>query len=254
MMWLVGFQLFLLLVCFLLSGPEFLVSVAESFEARVVFRGKAKTQKQHKKPQLALTIDDAPYLGDKNGPRKQGESRLAEILQILKEHDVKVTFFVMSHEDGQRWYEPVLQQAVLAGHELGNHGTVDEKTVALGIEEMEQKFLHCDAYLRRLRGNKWFSGKKWFRPGGGFFSNEMLLVVGKHGYSTALGNVFLVAEPWLSKMPWFSPFTAWFYSWRARPGAVLVVHDRICTPQVLRRLLPSLTKRFTLVTLSELEL
>ena len=37
--------------------------------------------------QVALTIDDAPYLGLKSRPRRAGESRLSQILDVLAQHN-----------------------------------------------------------------------------------------------------------------------------------------------------------------------
>ena len=77
-----------------------------------------------RQPLAALTIDDVPLL---NAP-----SMLEEILDVLKENEVKATLMVMSGFDlspsmggcspklRQR-YRDLLRRAVEEGHELGNH-------------------------------------------------------------------------------------------------------------------------------------
>ena len=49
-------------------------------------------------------------------------------IPFSQEYNVKATLFVMSHTDGQEWYPGILARAVKEGHELGNHGTIDEVT------------------------------------------------------------------------------------------------------------------------------
>lgn len=126
---------------------------------------------------MALTIDDAPYLGLKSRPRRAGESRLGEILDVLAAHQARATFFLMSHEDGQHWYRHECKRVLAEGHEFGNHGTVDESHAALPPTVLRQRMVHCGRLLRQLHDQR-NGGKapwrKWYRPGGGLWNSTML--------------------------------------------------------------------------------
>ena len=61
--------------------PTFATDLVERHEPRVVWRARTK------RPVAALTIDDVP---------NYGQSRLEEILAILREHGARATLFVMS--------------------------------------------------------------------------------------------------------------------------------------------------------------
>jgi peptidoglycan/xylan/chitin deacetylase (PgdA/CDA1 family) len=238
-----------LLISWLFLIPDSLLGVIESYEPRVLFRGSQHKKGKDGKPMIALTIDDAPYLGNKHRPRKQGESQMSEILDVLKEHNAKATFMIMSHEDGQKWYADVVKRAVDEGHELGNHGTIDEAAAALSPEAFQKKFDHCDRLLRALQGEK---TQKWFRPGSGAWNKPMLQVATQAGYRTVLTNDYQLFEPFTSTHSAFSSFTAFYLRMRARPGAIMLVHDRIFTPVVLQLALPEISRHFDIVTLSEL--
>lgn len=62
---------------------------------------------------------------------------------------------------------------------------------------------------------------KWFRPGWGWFTPELVEAVQKLGYHTVLGSVW----PWdvYSKWPLLN---ALYISAKVYPGAVIVLHDR----------------------------
>jgi len=87
---------------------------------------------------------------------------------------------------------------------------------------------------------------KWFRPGGGLFSHNMVKIAAEHGYSTVLGNCF----PFDTHMP--AKHNAEYVRRRAKPGKIIVIHDRPKLLSTLRIVLPDLCKRFKVVTLSEL--
>merc|ERR1712110_529735 len=101
----------------------------------------------------------------------------------------------MSHEDGQAWYGDAVARAVAEGHELGNHGTIDESSAFLAQADFERNFLHCDALLRRLQpGGTAGSGaaqdhRRWFRPGGGMWTQAMLNFVEAQPANNSYGTV-----------------------------------------------------------------
>jgi peptidoglycan/xylan/chitin deacetylase (PgdA/CDA1 family) len=248
--------------------PDPLLAVLEWYEPRVVFRGPPATRRGklggNNKPLLALSIDDVPCLGDKRGPRRANESHLGAILALLRRHGARATFMLMSHEDGQRWHSDAVRRAVDEGHELGNHGVVDEKHAALAPAEFEQRLAHCDALLAKLQPGFAARPRRWFRPGAGAWTKPMLAHAAAMGYTAVLASVYPLLELRIPQLcrGWrllgqaTESFGAWlsavFVLARARPGAIIVLHDRWHTPRTLERVLPQLAKRFRIVTLSSL--
>jgi len=253
-------------VACLLLIPDPLIAALEWYEPRMVFRGPPATRRRggRHKPLLALSIDDAPYLGNKRKPRRKDESRLGAILVLLQRHGARATFMLMSHEDGQRWHGDALARALRQGHELGNHGVVDERHAALGPAAFERTLAQCDAVLARLQPGFAERPRRWFRPGSGLWTRHMLAHVAATGYTPVLASVYPLLElpipllfrgwrvagqatetvgVWLSAM---------FVLARARPGGILILHDRWHTPRTLELILPRLAKHYRIVTLSTL--
>lgn len=230
--------------------PDPLLCLLETLEPRIIWRSHRSVN--NKRPRVALSIDDVPYLGSKHGPRTSGHSHMAEILDILAQHDARATIMVMSHEDGREHYPDILARAVREGHELGNHGTIDEKSAWLPQVTFEANFEHCHRLITRLQPN---SGQKWFRPGSGVWTSEMLSYIESRGYKAVLASVYPLLElplPLLGLEPLGTWLTTWFLKMRVRPGAVLLLHDRWHTPAALRAALPSIVAQYDVLTISEL--
>jgi len=127
-----------------------------------------------KLPMLALTIDDVPCGPTCCSCRGRRISDFPESLAILKKHGARATLFVMSDEiDNHPRPDAIreaLKEAVDYGCELGNHSTVDEKTILLSEAKLRKSLDKCDAALRAIAPMK----VTWFRPGGGLYRKMML--------------------------------------------------------------------------------
>lgn len=183
---------------------------------------------------VALTIDD--------GPDACGSPR---ILDILEEYDAHATFFLITeHIQGN---EIFVERMIDEGHELGNHLTVDEPSIALSDAEFERELLKADRAL-----TQYVEDIRWVRPGSGWYNEEMLATIKKHDYQCALGNVYPY-DPQIS-IYWFSAFHVLT---NVKPGDVIVLHDYNQrggrTTKALEIILPVLEERgYRVVTLSEL--
>jgi peptidoglycan/xylan/chitin deacetylase (PgdA/CDA1 family) len=206
-----------------------IVSVAaSSFPGAVYF---VKTEKKL----VALTIDDGP----------DPETTL-EILEVLKHHHAKATFFLISsHISGN---EEIVAQIVSQGHELGNHMTHDEPSIKLSQSDFVAKFNEADRILSE------FAEVRWFRPGSGWYDSTMIqyLANDKRGYICVLGSVY----PFDATIP-SSLFATNFILWNVKPGAIIILHERgkrgKRTVQTLKRILPELNRRgYKVVSLTEL--
>jgi peptidoglycan/xylan/chitin deacetylase (PgdA/CDA1 family) len=184
-------------------------------------------------PVVALTIDDGP-----------DSTSSPLILDVLEKYDAHATFFLISeHIPGN---EEIVRQMIAEGHELGNHLTADEPSIGLPLEEFEQDLIEADELLSE------FTDVQWVRPGSGWYNEEMLDIMEKHGYRCALGSVYPY-DPQIG-LYWYS---AQYVLWKVKPGAVVVLHDYDTrgyrTAKALEIILPELEERgYRVVTLSEL--
>ncbi|MDF2590823.1 MAG: hypothetical protein K0S75_289 [Clostridia bacterium] len=81
-----------------------------------------------------------------------GNEYLPQILQILKDNDIKITFFI-----GGDWAtkNPEDLKAIYqAGHELGNHGENHKKQSQLNIEQNKREILKAEESIKNVTGVK----------------------------------------------------------------------------------------------------
>lgn len=151
--------------CLLLGGaaryvPE-LVSVTTSVNGRDLPIYCVQTEK----PQIALTFDAA-----------WGNEDTADILSILKKHDVNVTFFMTGG-----WvdsYPEDVKAILAAGHDLGNHSENHKNMSQLSTNEMKTELQLVHEKVKALTGYEMFL----FRPPYGDYSNEVVQTATSLGY------------------------------------------------------------------------
>lgn len=117
------------------------------------------------KNQIALSFDAA-----------WGNEDTAKILEILKKHNVKVTFFMTGG-----WVEsyPDDVKAILAdGHDLGNHSENHKNMSQLSDSEKEEELMSVHRKVQELTGYEMFL----FRPPYGDYDNNVIKVARKCGY------------------------------------------------------------------------
>ncbi|MEM7334985.1 MAG: chitin deacetylase family protein [Chloroflexota bacterium] len=182
---------------------------------------------------IALTIDDGPH-----------ETLTAQILDILADHDIKATFFILG--DNVPGNEAVLQRLVAEGHELGNHLMNDARSIGLN----ESEFLEQVSQAHHIISQ--YADVKWFRPGSGWYNDRMLAQIRPFKYRTVIGSVYPFDAQIRSK-----EFASSYILSNTQPGSIIILHDgkteRQHTPSVLHKIIPALQKRgFKFLTLSEL--
>lgn len=125
-----------------------------------------------KEPEIALTFDAA-----------WGNEDTARILEILKKHQVHVTFFMTGG-----WVEsyPDDVKAILAdGHDLGNHSENHKNMSQLSDEEKKQELMTVHEKVRTLTGYEMFL----FRPPYGDYDNAVVKTAKECGYYTIQWDV-----------------------------------------------------------------
>lgn len=211
----------------LLYQPRWLVAALAARSPEVLYFVETD------RPVVALTIDDGP--DPETTPR---------ILRVLARHGARATFFLIG--DRAEAHDSLVARLVGEGHELGNHLTRDRTSIRLSAPEFEAALLAADRILSR------FGPVRWFRPGGGWYDEEMLTIAARHRYRCALGSIY----PYDAAIPW-SGFAAFHVLRKVRPGSVIILHDGggrgRRTVEVLRRVLPELERRgYEVRTLTEI--
>ncbi len=184
-------------------------------------------------PFVALTIDDGPDPGT-----------TPEILNILRKWDAHATFFLIT--DRVTGNETIVRRMLADGHGLGNHLTSDEPSINLARSEFDCRLDESTEVLSQ------FGAIRWFRPGSGWYNDEMLGIIQNKGYHCALGSIYPY-DPQLGSS-WFSTR---YVLWKVKPGSIIILHDHGSrgerTAVVLREILPILAQRgYKVVTLSKL--
>jgi peptidoglycan/xylan/chitin deacetylase (PgdA/CDA1 family) len=124
------------------------------------------------KKQVALSFDAA-----------WGNEDTAQILKVLKDNDVKVTFF-MTGGWIERYPEDV-KAIYKAGHDLGNHSENHKQMSTLSSAECEEELQKAHDKIYKLTGEK----MNLFRPPYGDYNNTVLDVAKSMGYHTVQWDI-----------------------------------------------------------------
>ena len=204
---------------------------------------------------VALTIDDVPT------PNDPGDRSTQLILDAIANHNqqfdhpeqrARGTFFIItSHlSDDSTIVTRILQH----GHEIGNHGTVDDTTALLKPDEFEQELRESHQRLSQFYSQP----IRWYRPGRGLYNQEMVRALRrKEGYEPQFALASML--PVDTFKPTNDPkFTAWYATQHIFPGSILLLHGgtperSLKTAKALKLILEELRRRdYLVVTLSEL--
>jgi peptidoglycan-N-acetylglucosamine deacetylase len=206
---------------------------------------------------VALTIDDAPC------PQDQGDGGTKLILEAIAEHNqlysplepAKATFFIISsHLDPD---SQIIAEIMTQGHEIANHGVIDETHALLTPQQFEQQLKTAHDRLLELTGSE----IRWYRPGRGFYNRAMLEAIAnltaKENYDLKLVLASMIPFDTfeLTNHPWL---TTMYTKQMIFPGAILVFHANSLkvannTAIALKAILKDLRARgYRIVTVSEL--
>ncbi|MEM8604470.1 MAG: polysaccharide deacetylase family protein [Cyanobacteria bacterium P01_H01_bin.121] len=151
---------------------------------------------------IALTFDDGPW------------QDTPQILQVLREHDVKATFFWTGH--ALQIYPQYANLVVQDGHAIGNHTwshKYGQHTHAQAFTEVQ----NTGALIRKLTDVRTFL----FRPPGGRLDNGLV--------AYAEQSNFTVVHWSIDAQDWRSGVTAAAIVQNvvreAHPGAIVLMHD-----------------------------
>jgi peptidoglycan/xylan/chitin deacetylase (PgdA/CDA1 family) len=183
---------------------------------------------------VALTFDDGPT-------RKHTD----EILQILKEENVRATFYVMGADIEENPGE--LEKIVAAGHEIGNHSYSHERMILVSPSFVRSEIETTDALIRKAG----FTREITFRPPFG----KKLFVLPFYLSQTNRRTITWDVEPetFVERSEDIIEYTVE----NTRNGSIILLHvmypSRAETMKAVRPIVQKLRERgFEFVTVSEL--
>ena len=194
-----------------------------------VFRRSSDTNK------IALTFDDGPH-----------PKYTEEILDLLREHGVKATFFVIG--SNMEMFGKYAARAVREGHEIGNHTATHPHIKDMTYSDIVEELSRADDAVYSKTGKR----TKLFRPPEGKCSPELQRACKDAGYSIILWSIDTV--DW-SGNP--SENIVREVLENLRGGDIILFHDYVSrqntTIDALRILIPKLKEMgYEFVTVSEL--
>lgn len=184
---------------------------------------------------IALTFDDGPH-----------PKYTAQILDILKEYNVKATFFVIGKN--VELCQDVFKRCIAEGHEIGNHTFTHVTADACSYENFKDEIEQTEQLIFELSGKKPYL----FRPPTGLCNKNTVSLSKELGFKTIVWNI--------DTRDWAHTRTDKIISsvlGNVKSGSIILMHDYIdppsYTPEALRVIIPELFARgYTFVTVSEL--
>lgn len=173
------------------------------------------------KPYIALTFDDGG-----------GYYRANEILDILKEYDIKSTFFLLGS-----WAEAnpeVTRRIAAEGHEIANHSYSHPRFTWLSATEMQDEILAAQRTVEAITGH---SITPLFRPPYGEYNGTVNSVLQNLGYQ-ALVMWDVDSRDWTGVSAWSMSRNILS---QISEGAIVLFHlHGRNTPDALREIVPTL--------------
>jgi len=153
---------------------------------------------------VALTFDDGPVRG-----------RTQEVLALLREKNVRATFFVIGGELEQNMAEG--RAIVAAGHELGNHSYSHQRMLLVSPSFVRQEVERTDELIRRAG----YAGEIHFRPPYGKKLFALPFYLWRHDRKTITWDVEPNSYPEVDRD---SARIVAYVREHARPGSIILLH------------------------------
>lgn len=158
-----------------------------------------------------------------------GEEYLPQLLKILKDEDIKATFFVTG-----KWAErqpDLVKQIVNGGHDLGNHGHGHRHLKNMPNDELAREITGGGKILQDISGQK----PRLFAPAYGEVDERISRVASQEGYEVIMWS--------LDTIDWQNPDVATIVKRvvpRIHNDAIILMHPTKPTvealPQIIKQL------------------
>jgi len=184
--------------------------------------------------EIAITIDD--------GPRPESTSK---ILDILKEHHVRATFFVVGKMVAK--YPELVRRMMAEGHEVGNHTYTHRRLTTLTEEQVRTEIGSCHRAIKLATG----TGASLFRPPGMRYNESILKIAQDLGYVTIHWNSAVEDYTGNQNIQTAAAITRRIAD--SERGSVILIHGHPSTVEALPRALEELLAKGTrFVTVSQM--
>ncbi|MCM3718979.1 polysaccharide deacetylase family protein [Fictibacillus phosphorivorans] len=191
--------LLLIAVLLVVAYSLFRISGSRDFQ----FYGGLVTKAETTDKVVALTFDDGPT------------DNTDEILSILKEEDVKATFFVTGREVKENFEEA--QKLAKSGHELGNHSYSHKRMVLKTPTFIKNEIEKTDELIRKAG----YKGPIPFRPPYGKKLIGLPRYLDKHDRKTILWNLEPDSYPEIASD---SEKIVKHVNEKIEPGSIILLH------------------------------
>lgn len=182
---------------------------------------------------IALTFDDGPHPKTTN-----------EILKILKEKNVKATFFVLG--ENVKMYPEILAKTKAEGHEIASHSYTHRHLTKVNAAECGQEMDDAEAIISQIAEKPHL-----FRPPGGLYNETVLKEAQNRNYTIVLWSI--------DTLDWQRPNIGSVVKAvmeQAKSGSIILMHDGLYpmpTPKALGIIIDKLrAKNYSFVTVGEL--
>jgi peptidoglycan/xylan/chitin deacetylase (PgdA/CDA1 family) len=190
-------------------------------------------------PRVALTVD-----------LETGDEPLRRMLDILRERNVQITFFVLASWVQQ--HPDLARQMAADGHEFANHSLTHTDFRQLSDEQIAHELAETERIVYEITGS---TTRPFFRPPYGGHDERVLQRVLEQGYLTIYWSIDSRDAVGATKSPeWLVQHVAGTQSPESLYGAVVLTH--CCGRTTSVEALPALLDRFNqlgleVVTMSE---
>lgn len=155
-------------------------------------------------PVVAMTFDDGPH-----------PSLTPKLLDILKERNIKCTFFLIGQN--VKMYPKIVQRIIAEGHEIGNHTYTHCSLTSRSDDQIRSELKRSEEALMAAANYR----PQLIRPPYGAINTRIKqLMFSEFGYSTIMWSV----DPQDWRRPGVSVVTSRLVS-GAHPGAIMLAHD-----------------------------
>ena len=221
---------FVLILLFLITGYSlFRISKSRTFQ----FFGEIVPRIETNEKVVALTFDDGPT------------EYTRDVLNTLKEKDIKATFFVMGSELEKR---PQIGEAIaMAGHEIDNHSYSHQRMWFKSQTFIADEIEKTNTFIRETG----YKGDIHFRPPYGKKLFGLPWYLSQHNIKTIMVDV----EP--DTYGSEAVFLVEYALENTKPGSIILLHPNCDTCNGQREAIPKIidglqAKGYQFVTVSEL--
>lgn len=206
----------------------------EAKAAAVKYPGQVFINGDNERMQVALTFDDGP-----------DETITPQVLDILKQYQVKATFFLKGNQLNK--YPDLVKKIYANGNQIASHAYSHQELNKINKDDIDKEIIASDQAFIRTIG----SVPAMIRPPFGAINQDVLDICGQEEEKVILWSI--------DTLDWSQPEPAHIAQNvldNVRPGEIILLHsckDRDATVQALPTIIEGLQEKgYQMVTLSEL--